>query len=384
MNDFKLPLELIGCIYDATLDPSLWIDALGKTARFVGGSSAVLFSKDVRSRAATMAFEYNIDAERRRLYCDRYDMLDPTTTGHVLAEIGEPVAAADIMPHEELAETPVDPESVRPQGVVDFVAAVLDKSATSTVIFGVFHHQRDGVVESKTRSRVQLIAPHIRRAVHVARLVDLRKAEADTLAETLDGLSAGMFLIGTDGQVVHANAAGHAILGAGEVLNAVGGQLVASDVQAGQTLRRALAAAAHRDVALGRNGITVPLTARNGERHVAHVLPLTAGARRRAGMSSTASAALFVRKAALEASPAPEVISKTYNLTPTELRVLLTVVEVGAIADVAAALGVAESTVKTHLRSLFEKTGAGRQADLVKLVAGFSSPLAGSFSQARA
>jgi DNA-binding CsgD family transcriptional regulator len=31
--------------------------------------------------------------------------------------------------------------------------------------------------------------------------------------------------------------------------------------------------------------------------------------------------------------------------------------------------------VKTHLGRLFEKTGTSRQADLVKLVAGFSNPL---------
>jgi DNA-binding CsgD family transcriptional regulator len=33
--------------------------------------------------------------------------------------------------------------------------------------------------------------------------------------------------------------------------------------------------------------------------------------------------------------------------------------------------------VKTHLSRLFEKTGTKRQADLVKLVAAFMSPLAG-------
>jgi len=38
-------------------------------------------------------------------------------------------------------------------------------------------------------------------------------------------------------------------------------------------------------------------------------------------------------------------------------------------------LGVADTTVKTHLRRLFEKTGTNRQADLVKLVAGYSMPL---------
>jgi DNA-binding CsgD family transcriptional regulator len=59
----------------------------------------------------------------------------------------------------------------------------------------------------------------------------------------------------------------------------------------------------------------------------------------------------------------------------TELRVLLAIVESGPVPEVAVVLGIAEATVKTHLRSLFQKTGASRQADLVKLVAGFRSPL---------
>jgi len=59
------------------------------------------------------------------------------------------------------------------------------------------------------------------------------------------------------------------------------------------------------------------------------------------------------------------------------LRVLLAIVEIGGVPEVAEALGVAETTVKTHLGRLYQKTGAGRQADLVKLVAGFSNPLQG-------
>jgi DNA-binding CsgD family transcriptional regulator len=66
-----------------------------------------------------------------------------------------------------------------------------------------------------------------------------------------------------------------------------------------------------------------------------------------------------------------------YNLTPTELRVLLAIVDIGGVPEVAAALGVAVTTIKTHVSRLFEKTGVARQADLVKLVAGFSTPLAG-------
>ncbi len=55
---------------------------------------------------------------------------------------------------------------------------------------------------------------------------------------------------------------------------------------------------------------------------------------------------------------------------------LFGIVEIGGVPDVAPALGVSETTVKSHLQRVFEKTGTNRQADLVKLVAGYMSPLA--------
>ena len=84
-----------------------------------------------------------------------------------------------------------------------------------------------------------------------------------------------------------------------------------------------------------------------------------------------------MHEAALDTPSPPEVIAKSYKLTPMELRVLLAIFEVGGVPEVADALGVAETTVKTHLGRLYQKTGTGRQADLVKLVAGFSNPLNG-------
>jgi DNA-binding CsgD family transcriptional regulator len=83
---------------------------------------------------------------------------------------------------------------------------------------------------------------------------------------------------------------------------------------------------------------------------------------------------LFVRKVLLSGSMPTEIIGRMYKLTPSELRVLLAIVDIGGVPEVAAALGVAATTIRTHLSRLFEKTGVGRQADLVKLVAGFSMP----------
>ena len=70
------------------------------------------------------------------------------------------------------------------------------------------------------------------------------------------------------------------------------------------------------------------------------------------------------------ASARPDVLGAAFKLTPAELRVLLAIVELGGVPEVAAALGVADTTVRTHVGRLFEKTGVRRQAGLVKLVTG--------------
>jgi DNA-binding CsgD family transcriptional regulator len=57
--------------------------------------------------------------------------------------------------------------------------------------------------------------------------------------------------------------------------------------------------------------------------------------------------------------------------------VLMMIVQLGGLQEVAPVLGISATTVKTHLQRIFAKTDTGRQADLVKLVAGYMSPLGG-------
>lgn len=175
--------------------------------------------------------------------------------------------------------------------------------------------------------------------------------------------------------MVHANVSGRAMLDERCVLRAGGGKVAAIEAEADRELSQTLATAGGGDAAVGVRGVALPLTARDGERYVAHVLPLTSGERRGAGAGYAAVAALFVHKATLETRSPPEAIARHYKLTPSELRVLLAIVQVGGVPEVAEALGIGEATVKTHLQRLFAKTDTSRQAELVKLVAGFANPL---------
>lgn len=57
-----------------------------------------------------------------------------------------------------------------------------------------------------------------------------------------------------------------------------------------------------------------------------------------------------------------------WSLSPQEIRVTLHLIDGGTVATCAEALGVAESTVRTHLKSVFIKTGRNRQAQLAALL----------------
>ena len=83
-----------------------------------------------------MTDDGGIEPRYVQLYFEKYVQLDPTTTTHYFAKVGDAVATNDILPYEEFLKTRFYLEWVRPQGLVDHVTSVLDKTATSVALFG--------------------------------------------------------------------------------------------------------------------------------------------------------------------------------------------------------------------------------------------------------
>lgn len=370
----RLLSSLIGDIYDTTLDRSLWPSTLKKIAAFVPGASAAVFWSDAANGGGDVYFEDGgIDPLYRDLYFEKYVYLNPTTTPRFFAEIEAPMATADLVSYDEFLATRFYREWAQPQGLVDFASITLEKSTTKSAMFGVFRHERHGLVDEDMRRRMCLLGPHIRRAVLIAKVFNLKEAEAAMLSQTLDGLTAAIFLVGANGHIIHANTAGHLLLTEANVLREGGGRLMASEAQVDAGLQEAILAASMGDEAIGGSGIALPLIGKRNARYVGHVLPL--GKRSGALSGHAACAAIFVHNSALEAPSPPEALAKAYKLTIAELRVMLAIADIGGVPEVASVLGIAATTVRTHLGHVFEKTGTNRQVDLVKLLAGFSNPL---------
>jgi DNA-binding CsgD family transcriptional regulator len=364
--------SLIGHIYDATLDPEQRNDVLDRIAKFTGGHSGGLLSKDLLNNSDKLYCYIGTDPEGLQAYSETYSKFD--LMADLPAGAGQVVSTSDLVSYEEFRKGRFYKDWARPQGWVDIASVVVEKSPENCTLLSVVRHEKSGMVDDEMRRRVALVVPHVRRALQIGKTIGMKHAEAASLSDVLDGLSAGMIFVDGNARIVHANAAGQAILDASDFLRSVCGRLVASDASNNAALREILIAAEAGDVATGTAGIALPLRAHNRDCYVAHVLPLTSGARRKAGRAFNAVAALLVHKVALSAGPPTEIIGKMYKLTPTELRVLVAIVDIGGVPEAAAALGVAATTIRTHLSRLFEKTGVGRQADLVKLVAGFSMP----------
>jgi DNA-binding CsgD family transcriptional regulator len=377
MSEMVTFSALVGDIYDASLDSALWPAVFEKASAYLGGSTTSLISQDTVSKSTQIYFYWGTEPRYAQLYLEKYCKLNPVFPTILLFGVEETHCVPDCLPRDEFCRTRFAREWLTPQGYIDGVFTNVDKSATSCAVFSVFRRLSEGCVDDEMRRRFALLVPHIRRALLIGKVIDLKTVEAAALADSLDTLSAGMFMVDASGRIVHANASGQAMVAEAKVLRAPSGRLGAIDARADQGLLDSFAAASSGDAALGRKGVALPLEAREGERYVAHVLPLTSGSRRKAGVCYAAVATVFVQRAAPDLPSPPEAVCRAFQLTPAELRVLFAIIEVGGASQVAEVLGISVTTVKWHLRHLFEKTGAHRQAELVKLVAGFSNPLVG-------
>lgn len=107
--------------------------------------------------------------------------------------------------------------------------------------------------------------------------------------------------------------------------------------------------------------INVPVSAEYSIGIVVHPL-------RSEDAASKASVALFLRSPEESLTISTDALGELFDLTASEARVAIEVVNGLTVEEIADVLGVSKNTVKTHLKATFEKTGVKRQQALIKLI----------------
>jgi DNA-binding CsgD family transcriptional regulator len=209
--------------------------------------------------------------------------------------------------------------------------------------------------------------------VTISDLFDMKTIEAASFESALDSFSFGILLVDEKLGILHANRTAQAMLAARDPIRSEKGTLTLPVGASEDALARAVRDASRGETALEGKGIGIPARRERGEPCVIHVLPLRRSERKR-GMSQRATAILFVAPATAPPHMPADALALLYDLTPSEGRIFELIAAGKTQAAIATTLGIAPSTVKSHLLHLFAKTGTQRQADLVRLAAHLSAP----------
>jgi hypothetical protein len=361
--------SVIGDIYDAAIDPTLWKQALANICAYVGSYFASLFWHASTRPDAQVMYQFNDNPHYTQLYFKKYVSMDPFFPASSFLEAGVVHSANEVIPQAELVQTRFYKEWIEPQGIVDAIVVNLEKSGTPRSSFFVIRTDATyGLVDDAMRERMAAIVPHLVRAVTIGRLFDKHKTIHQALTDTLDHVEAAVLPVGADGAIIFTNEAAKQMLDERTLLRKNGDAPHAMTSEIDRALHDIFMSAKPEDASVGVRGFVMQLPSASPQSWFAHVLPLTSGRRQQTGHNLNAAAAVFIRKAAPNAPPPLEAIAKQYNLLPSETRVLAAL-KMQGVKELAEVLGISQATVKTHLHNLFRKTGTNRQIELMKLVA---------------
>ncbi len=294
MQDYEKLANLIGNIHEAAAEPKSWGDVVVKIRDFVQGEACLLLSKDTTSKFGNILYQVGFDPHHIQTYHETYAELDPILT---LPRVGQVMSIPDFVPYDEYRHGPFIQEYMRPLGWVNSAIVALEKSDPGHAVFLITNpRKKSGMVDSEMRRRLSLVAPHAQRALLIGKALGLQRSTAAALAESLDALSVGTFLVDLSGRIVHASAAGHALLHAAAFAWSADGRLAFRNSRVDQILREVLAACTDDERGIAAKGVFLPLITHDGKHYVVRVLPLTAAARHNASRAPGAVAAVYVRK----------------------------------------------------------------------------------------
>lgn len=376
---------LIGDIYDCAIDPARWPETLRDVCGLLEGVASQLYVVDLDTGTHHFATGWGEAPQATRALVQRYSQPSADWQRTAILRRG-PNADPDepfVLRREPNAAEIVSSEFFRgwadALGYCDMIGALVLRRQNRAGIVGVARHRDVGIVTDREVRLMRLLSPHLRRAVTIGDLLDMARLEADALKGVVDDLSVGIGLVAADGTVLHANRAAREMLASADgPIRSVGGRLAGRRAGATEELTVAISVAMRAEVSLGGAGIGVVLEeAVSGQAPaVAHVLPLGGGEARRA-LGQGAAAAVFVSAPAAPDGERLAAAMRSLGLTLAEVRLAERLAAGQTLTEARAALGIAETTAKTHLARIFEKAGVSRQQDLVALLARLASPLRG-------
>jgi DNA-binding CsgD family transcriptional regulator/PAS domain-containing protein len=374
MKDQKAIADLIGTIYLCGAGNAEWQEFLDQFGRLFPALKLSLTGYDRSFSGVEILCTSNFDPSFIETYGTHYYKINPWKDLILISPPAPRVAwGHHAVPVPELQKTEFYADWIRPQddvatGFTTLLFNEQDRFMNLAVNVNPKHlKEAEAAAESLT-----LIGPHLRRAFELYRQVMGARLEGDGFASVLNLLTKAVFIVDATGKIRFANAKAERLLREETILRSAAGSLRFLDPGDQRAVMEAIRRAA---TDLGGRPI-IPLRADAGGRCFAFVSTLSSqpagyGSLLRGG---AAPIALFVVDARDVPRARADHIAAMLHVTPAEARLALALLHDKSLKEFAGEAGISFHTARRQMRSLLEKTGTHRQAQLVRLLA---STLAG-------
>jgi DNA-binding CsgD family transcriptional regulator len=369
--------DVIGSIYDSVIDPAGWTFALQKMCGLVDAFFGSISIVDPVTSSVRFVTRWGGDPFWIDLLDRKYAVMMPFMPILHRIGVGEPFntgMAAGHLADPAVWDSPFVVDWAVPAGVRDTASVILQRSRFGLAALNLSTGFGRETITADDLAIVKLLTPHVRRALAISDLIDMKSMVVDTFERTLDTLHIAVIAVDASSRVRHVNRVARELLTLGSPLSTRHGAIVVpGSVSATNALRQAITSVSRDEATLTGNGSGIPLRFADGRPAIAHVLPLQRG-ELRCGVMGGAAAAIFVATPTDSHTPI-DALSHLFELTDAEMRVLGQISEGKNRGQAARSLSIADSTVKTHLDRIFSKTGTSTQAELSRLILSLSAPV---------
>lgn len=361
-------LELVGDIYQAGLEPERWPETIARMSQAFDADLACIYTPIAERPEQSLYLTHNFSAAMESAYQAYYHAIDEWS-GTALRQNryiqGYVALGEDIIPQRQLRRTEFYQDFLRHYDMEWIVSTVLFEPGPETPATHMTftrNLRRGGYGQDGVRL-MQLIAPHVRRALLTHWQLTESRLHQRIHQAGMDSLGYGVALLRSNGDAVYLNAFAERILQAADGLTLKAGQLMAKHAPEQAALLNLLQQAANglggglhlkRDHGHGETKRPYSLTA----------IPLQEGHPFRP--LADARVMLLIHDPEY-AGPLDSLktYAARYRLTPAESRVLTLLLSDLGPQQIADHQGVSIRTVRSQLSSLYTKTGTKNQRDLI-------------------
>ncbi len=218
------------------------------------------------------------------------------------------------------------------------------------------------------KSLCERLVPHIRRSIQIFEKMRKLESRHAVYEGVINQITTGMLLLDKSGQVLQINHAAEKLLMDESSLRVVDGQLKLKDEEGCQELRSLIHNACETQEQR-TPAVTAALRIGNDDDTSSPISLLI-----RPIPQSTQIAdghpvvTVFITKPEETHDIPPEIVQKFFGLTKTESIVTCLIAQGISVEEIAKRQGTSVYTVRTHVRSVFKKTGVSKQTELVRRV----------------